>query len=208
MKKIVGALIMGLVVTAFAACDDDDSSATNGGVDASTGSDSSTPASDAGAGTDSAMVNTDSGGPTDDATSGQDSGGECNALTNTASDVQITDDTGAIPTGTGGTIADGTYHLTEVRAYQGSPLKGIVFKQSAVISGGGKHAEIVANDSDKPEFHESDTLAPSGAAITVTQTCTTEQNATPIPYDSFKVEGNALTLFCSAYKFSVTYSMQ
>jgi hypothetical protein len=138
----------------------------------------------------------------------EDAYGTCNSLTNAATDVPVTADGTAIPTGTGGTIADGTYFLTEVRAYSGSPVPNITFRQTAVISGGGTHAELVADDGDKPEYHESDTLAPNGSEITMTTTCTTEQDAVAVPYTSFTVDGNMLTLYCASLHFSVTYTKQ
>jgi hypothetical protein len=165
------------------------------------------------AGTSDGATAKDAASPSDsgagnDATSGDDAGGTCNALANSASDVPITVDTVAIPTGTGGTIADGTYHITEVRTYQGSPLTALTFNQTIVISGTGMHYELVANDSDKPEFHESATITstPSGT-ISIDETCTTEQNYTPIPYTSFTASGTTLQVFCASYGFSITLTL-
>lgn len=200
MKKTIGVLLVLLGVAAVAACDDDDNAspaadtpdASNGGKDAS-----NTGKTDAGSSQDAA-------GSDDSATDG---GGTCNELTNGATDVSPTSDPGALPDAKGGTIADGTYFLTEVRTYGGGMLDG-TFRRTVVISGGATLLQLVANDSAEPEFHSTSTIVTKGTAVTLTDTCTTEKTPTPIPYGAYTASDTTIQLFSSALNFAVTFTKQ
>lgn len=62
---------------------------------------------------------------------------QCHDLANAAPEIGTTIDPGTIPTGTGGTISDGLYYLTEVRLYAGSPIAaGYRFQQTYLVKNG------------------------------------------------------------------------
>ncbi|MEO7092566.1 MAG: hypothetical protein ABI175_04895 [Polyangiales bacterium] len=133
-------------------------------------------------------------------------GAKCNCVAQIGSEVPITAGTGTIPTGTGGTFSDGTYKMTEFKAYPGSAIKSIVFKQTITLSEGGTKGELVANDSDKPEFRTNFAITTT-PKVKFTETCSTETGG-EIPYTSYTATATTFTMYAetSPYLFSVTYT--
>lgn len=111
----------------------------------------------------------------------------------------------ATPTGTGGTIADGKYLITKLEGYTGNGLGALGLKQTLVFCA--NVGIFVSESSNKPAaVHKNFTVAPSGTAINVTTTCSTEVPDTNIPYDSYTATSSSITFYSTAFKFSVTYT--
>ena len=62
-----------------------------------------------------------------------DAGAQCHDLVSNAPSIQVTVDPGALPVGTGGTLGDGLYYLTEARIYPGSPVPSTTTVKYAVL---------------------------------------------------------------------------
>jgi hypothetical protein len=141
---------------------------------------------------------------------------QCNNLTNVAtSPVALGHSDAGTPTGTGGTITDGTYVLSSVVAYAGSVLESnssLTFKQTMAISASGTHGEMIADDSDQPTFTQSITIAkgsPNPANISMTVTCSTQLNPTAVPYDTYTATGSAVTMYAAGvYQLAATFTKQ
>lgn len=112
----------------------------------------------------------------------------------------------ALPTGTGGTIADGRYLLTGFDTYTGSALVGVTLKQTLEICG--NVGQFVNEEPGKPIAHKSFTVAPTGVAPNVTTTCSTEVPDTNIPYSSYTATPTEVTFYSTTFIFSVTYTKQ
>lgn len=117
-----------------------------------------------------ASVGTDSGPPD---TSGPDArvpdAGECTSIANTAPVVSKTSHPEPPPAMTGGTIADGRYHLTAMDKYNGKT--GSNTHQETWVFAGGK-LEVVSTQSDKPGVvRASGTYAAAGTMVTATLAC-------------------------------------
>jgi len=178
------------------------------GADAATGTDSSS-STDGGTGSDTSSA-TDSATNADTSTVActalPDAGAACNAIVNIGTDKPIVATGTALPTGTGGTIVDGRYVLTDVSSYTGSALTGITLKQTLELCAG--VGQFVDDQPGKPTAHKSFTLAPVGTAPNVTTTCSTEVPDTNIPYSSYTATPTTLTFYSTAFVFSVTYTKQ
>ena len=111
----------------------------------------------------------------------------------------------ATPTGTGGTILAGKYLLTKIEGYTGNGLGALDLKQTLVFCANA--AVFVSENTKKPTpAHKNFTVAPSGTAINITTTCSTEVPDTNIPYDSYTATSSSVTFYSTAFKFSVTYT--
>ncbi|MBK7580490.1 MAG: hypothetical protein IPI67_09825 [Myxococcales bacterium] len=135
-----------------------------------------------------------------------DAGAACNSLANGAAFVPVTQVATAVPTGTGGTIAEGLYHLTKIEGYTGNPLGSLTMKQTLEICGG--VGQLVGDEQGPPVYHKSFTFTTSGTGITATTTCSTQSPNVDIVYSSYTATPTSLTLYSTAVKFSVTYTKQ
>jgi hypothetical protein len=134
-----------------------------------------------------------------------DAGAKCNELKNSGSDVVLVITAMPIPTGTGGTIANGRYTLTEFKSYLGSLLPaGQTLNQTIEICG--EVGNLVSNDKGKPEVHKTFTIKPSGTSPNLTGTCSTQMPDVAIPYASYTATATTLTLYSTTYQFSATYT--
>lgn len=134
-----------------------------------------------------------------------DAGASCNAIANTAPEIKIGAKAMALPTGTGGTIAEGRYYLTELSAYTGSPIPpGAAFKQTLELCAG--IGQFVSEENGKPAYYKSFTYAPNGSQPNVTQTCSSQNPNTEIPYSSFTATPTTFTLFSSQFVMSAVYT--
>jgi len=65
-----------------------------------------------------------------------DAGAECHDLVSSAPSVTTIADPGTLPVGTGGTLGDGLYYLTEARVFPGSPVAaGTALKYAVLVAG-------------------------------------------------------------------------
>ena len=215
MKKLVrSASILGvLTVLGAAACS---STPTTSGSDASTATDSASPADgattpvDATAPVDAATPDTavppDSTAPT--TCSGADAGAQCNTVVNGATDVPVTVGTGSLPTGTGGTVIDGRYYMTNLTTYPGTGIAPtLVMRQTLELCCGGRVGQLVNDETGKTE-RKSFTFTTAGNVPTTVQTCESAPSIN-IPYASYTATATTLTFHSAApYLFSVTYTKQ
>lgn len=138
-------------------------------------------------------------------TSAADAGAACNTLVNGASAVSIVQVTTPIPTGTGGTVYDGLYYLTDFTAYAGSGLTPRAFgRQTLMVCG--LTATFVNDEVGKSTVRKNFAFAPVGNVPNITETCASG-GGTPIPYSSYTATTRAVTFYSTVYGFSVTYTM-
>ncbi len=156
----------------------------------------------AGAACGSSQVVSDAGdGPTSDAGAGScsanvPSGQACNTLTSVGAAITPTCVSGAIPTGTGGTIVDGTYTLTSQTYYGTTACSSTPVNATLEIAGG-----CVQEVTSLPiPVTVSTVHTVAGATITRTLTCLdTGVDAGPLSLDSptatFTATPTAFTIF-------------
>lgn len=137
-----------------------------------------------------------SGGGT--AGSGGTSGAsDCNALVNDGADIPETAQTGALPTLTGGSVADGTYVLTTRQDWEGSC--GCTSRQKLMISG--SKVELVARTDSGPDQHISATATLTGNQLSLAVDCpgvTSQQftySATATELQIFDAEDQSLDIY-------------
>lgn len=205
-RHVLVSCVVGLTIAAFAACSSSSGSGSSGSnVDASPGSDGPNPVNDGAADTSLA---TDS--PADTAVVAcnppADAGAACNSIVQTGTDVPTTTSASAIPTGTGGTIADGRYHTTAVTAYAGSTVTGITLKQTWEVCQGA--SGLVGDEPGKPQYRKSGHFTTSGNQITNTNECTTQSPNVEVPFTSYTATPTSLTLYASSLLFSVTLTKE
>lgn len=168
--------------------------ANTGGTDA--GSDSSAGGSDSGSG------GTDAGA----CTQPPDAGTACNTLANGASFVTVTPVASGVPTGTGGTIADGHYFMTKLEGYTGTVIGSLKMKQTLDLCAG--VGQLVGDEAGPPVYHKSFTFKTTGTAIDVTTTCSTQSPNVDVKYSSYTATPTTLTFYSTTLLFSVTYTKQ
>ncbi len=65
-----------------------------------------------------------------------DAGAQCHDLVSNAPSVTVITDPGTIPVGSGGSLGDGLYYLTEARIFPGSPVpSGTKLKYAVLVAG-------------------------------------------------------------------------
>ena len=128
--------------------------------------------SDAGSDGDAARVPTEND-------AGSDTSTTCSEIVNDAPEVVAHLVGTAPPVATGGTISDGTYHLTDLSAFTGpngasGPLE---LKLRSTISVHGSTIDIVQDANGKHEW-ATETFVASSNAVTFTRTCPTAKSRT------------------------------
>ena len=153
--------------------------------------------------------NRDGGGNEGGGGDGGDGGSACNALTNDANVVDQNRVTGDPPTGTGGTIPDGTYELTQAQVYVGAAgtpgPSGVTYKGVLRLTNGKleRVTEMTPNQGSSPiESRTFGDLVAGGSSFTVTQTC-------PAPFQdqyTYSVVTNTLNITSLITKESFTFT--
>jgi hypothetical protein len=129
--------------------------------------------------------------------------GACNALTQAAPAITIGTGTGDMPVGTGGTFVPGTYFLTEMKVYTGSPVpSGIPFRQTFVLDG--CTAQLVEGTNVFKTF----TYAPVGTVPNWTMACTSKAGDSAVTISSYTATATTFSLYSTQYKFYGTYTKQ
>lgn len=155
---------------------------------------------------DSAVVD-DSAPPTDstptpDGTA-DDTGGACNALSNDAPHITSTKSTAPLPTGTGGSVADGTYFLTSATIYA-QPSAGSGSDQQETIAIAGGKLDVVKLGVTHPIDRTSWSYATSSTTLTLTRTCPSSKTQT----FGYTADATTLTTYETATNIAKTYTKQ
>ncbi len=75
-----------------------------------------------------------------------DAGAQCHDVVSNAARITVISDPGPLPVGTGGTLGDGLYYLTEARIYPGSPVPvGFTVRYAVLVVG---DMSYVVDDND------------------------------------------------------------
>jgi hypothetical protein len=123
----------------------------------------------------------------------------CNALTNVAAPVVPTCTTGTLPTGAGGTVADGTYVLS-AQTYYNLPGCGVE-RVAATFSIAGGCVQLVAGADTAAggglvSFSGTATVTTQGNEMTVDVTCPSVPPGHPdTPVRTYTATGSTLTWF-------------
>lgn len=197
--------IVGLVfAVGLVACGSQDP-ASDGGVDAGVDSGVADSGVDAGlpdAGTDAGL---DAG--SDDAGSG-DAGMSCSGFATDAGAVAQMFVRAITPVGTGGTIVDGVYDLTEWSVYTGtigaSGPTGVMVSATQVIQGGVyKYNHRATQDDAGFVLDTSGTFTtPDGGALVAQQTCPPG----PQPLTSYTTDGTTLVFYSLSPPWGLTFT--
>jgi hypothetical protein len=121
-------------------------------------------------------------------------GGSCNGVTNVAAPITPTCASGTMPTGTGGTLVDGTYVLSQQTYYNfpGCPFEAI----AATLELSGTCIEAAARAGTSDTFTSNATATQQGNQITIDVTCSSLAGGTPdTPTRTFTASGSTLTWF-------------
>jgi hypothetical protein len=180
----------------------------NPGGDGGTAADTSTSSSDGGTAGDTAPPEQDAA-VEDSSTCApykgaipNDAGAQCHDLVSNAQPVTVIADPGALPVGTGGTVADGLYYLTEARAYPGSPLPpGTVLKYAILIAG---DMSYTVDDNGATVRRTTKKNPDGGAGIVL---CETKTDNNP-PAGSQTATCSSLTSYDSVSLFSAKFVKQ
>jgi hypothetical protein len=193
----------------FVACSSDPDATPGPGVDAAgteTGADTGTPPP-ADGGVDSATP-MDAGTDTGTCASytgalPNDAGAQCHDLASTATAVAVIADPGTIPVGTGGTLGDGLYHLTEVRAYAGSPVPaGTMLKYTLLVAG---DTSYIVDDNGPTTVRRTTKKNPDGGAGIIV--CETKADNNPAA-STATATCSSFTTYDSNSKFSAKFVKQ
>jgi hypothetical protein len=115
-------------------------------------------------------------------------------VTNGAAPIMATCVSGTMPTGTGGTLVDGTYVLSQQTYYNfpGCPFEPL----AATFELWGMCIEAVARAGTSDTFTSNATTTQQGNQITIDVTCTSLVGGTPdSKARTFTASGSTLTLF-------------
>jgi hypothetical protein len=197
---VAGALAAG----SFIGCSSSSSSSGPGAGDAGRDAAATT---DTGA-SDDAGTPADTGSAADTGTPQMLDDAGCIALVNEAPLVQQMNVAGDPPTPMGGTVVDGTYFITAASVYgsdAGVGPTGNNFQNMSVVSGGGTLYALVAGVGNGASMSNG-TIATSGANITLTQTCPSND---VLAFNRFDATGTTLTVYTSTPPVSaLTFTKQ
>lgn len=127
---------------------------------------------------------------------------DCGTHANDGQSVPEMAGVGAMPAAAGGTIVDGTYHLTGWEIYPPGSVDAYLRKQTWVIANGTLRS-VSQNDSD-PERRNGGTFTTSGTTMTLNVSCpqtgtiSTEYTATPTSISFLQmdaVDGNEIHIY-------------
>ncbi|MFO0739975.1 MAG: hypothetical protein U0270_29020 [Labilithrix sp.] len=176
-----------------------------------TGTDSSTPDASADADADAGPV--DAAPDAKDASDASftcgpvlDGGAACNNLTNIGTDVALVATGTTIPTGTGGTPADGRYVLTELKAYTGSPAIGVVASLNQTLVVCGNVVQFVSDNAGKPHRNKTYLLGPTGLPQDSPPLCSDAPANDELHTTSLTATPTSITLYSTSLLLSVTYT--
>jgi hypothetical protein len=151
------------------------------------------------------------GGVVDGGEDSGDSGAACNALTNDGNVVDQNRVVGDPPTGTGGSITDGTYELTQAQVYVGAAgtpgPSGVTYRGVLRLTNGKleRVTAMQANQGATPiESRTFAELVAGGTTFTVTQSC-------PAPFQdqyTYSVLNNTLNITSLITKESFTFTLR
>jgi len=131
----------------------------------------------------------------------------CTAIANTAPAVNVTTGDATAPTGTGGTVEDGTYYLTAVVRTPASIIPQIKFRQTIRTSG--NTLEMTAENSNKPAFTSVRTFTTSGSSIVFARVCSTDVGMqTETQFNSYTADATHFSLYSIGLGITVTYTKQ
>lgn len=124
-------------------------------------------------------------------------GGTCNSIVDVASPIAPTCASGAVPAGTGGVIADGTYVLTAQTYYGVASCPTTRLSTTLVIAGGCYQvaAHAFEGDGGSIEVRGSSSVAVQDNHLTLSPTCTTLSGTQDAPTKTFTASGSMLMLF-------------
>lgn len=92
-----------------------------------------------------------------------DAGAQCHDVVSSAPTVTVISDPGTLPVGTGGTLGDGLYYLTEARIYPGSPVPdGTKVKYAVLVVGDMSY--VVDDNNPAQTVRRTTTKNPDGGA--------------------------------------------
>jgi hypothetical protein len=132
-----------------------------------------------------------------------DAGAACNTLANTADSITVSAGANPMPAGTGGTIVDGTYFLTELKVYPGSPVpSGIPFKQTILISG---CSLLLAEGTD---VHKNSIIGPVGMELNGEMVCSSKAGDVPTEISSYTATATTFTMYSMTTRFYASYTKQ
>jgi len=127
---------------------------------------------------------------------------ECNSLTNVGAVVQQMYVATDAVTGTGGTIAAGTYVLTAAAVYVGangnSGPTGLTLQDTLAIDGSGAYERVLSAiddaGADGTPVHQNGSFIVNGSSIQVTQTCPPGWQ----PFTSYDSDGTKVKIYAPA----------
>jgi hypothetical protein len=123
-------------------------------------------------------------------------GGACNTIANVGPTVTRTCATGTIPTGTGGTIANGTYVLTAETYYAGGSCPEPSLSVT-LVADGDCWQEVAASGAanNSTSFDAAFAVAVQGNQVTTTPTCVDGPASREAASATFTASGGTLTVF-------------
>jgi len=149
-------------------------------------------------------TNTDGGSVTD---AGTDGPVTCNDITVTGAVVDQNAVTGDPPAGSGGTIVDGTYDLTDSTSYVGNGAigpTGVSFKESIRITGGTlEQYRQTTTSSGTTSLRAAYTMALNNSTVSLAETCPTPSLAQQW---TFTVTGSQLALISPTSRVEFVYT--
>ncbi|MGZ3475801.1 MAG: hypothetical protein ACXWUG_17315 [Polyangiales bacterium] len=126
--------------------------------------------------------------------------GECNALANSAPPITSTSSMATFPSGTGGTIADGTYFMTAETVYGSSA--GTMHQETLAIAAGSM--QIVKIGVTTPIDRTTWSYTTAGTTLTMTRTCPSAKTQML----GFTADATTLTTYDATTKIAKAYKRQ
>lgn len=133
-----------------------------------------------------------------------DAGAQCHDLVSNAARITVISDPGTLPVGTGGTLGDGLYYLTEARIFPGSPVPpGTTVKYAVLVVGDTSY--VVDDNNPAQTVRRTTKKNPDGGAGIIV--CETKADNNP-PAGSQTATCTEFMSFDSNSKFSTKFVKQ